>query len=219
MYENDFIIFILLGLLFGSILGVITKSIIDSRNIKNAKNQAQKILDTATKENEKRRRETIIDTKQEIHSLKQEADRDIKSRSKIIAETENRLSKREERLDNRVANLDRRESTLDKKENQLDSKREELDKKNSKMDELLLLEEAKLVEISQTSVEEAKAQIMDRVEQEMGLEITAYIKEQESEARSIVDKKAQSLLANAINTLPTLTHLSSLSKLDQSTFW
>ncbi len=198
MYENEFIIFILLGLLFGSILGVITKSIIDARNIKNAKNQAQKILDTATKENEKRRRETIIDTKQEIHSLKQEADRDIKSRSKIIAETENRLSKREERLDNRVANLDRRESTLDKKENQLDSKREELDIKNSKMDELMLLEEAKLVEISQTSIEEAKAQIMDRVEQEMGLEIIAYIKEQEAEAKLVVDKRAKNLLANAI---------------------
>jgi len=198
MYENDVIIFILLGLLFGSILGVVTKSIIDARNIKNAKNQAQKILDTATKENEKRRRETIIDTKQEIHSLKQEADRDIKSRSKVITETESRFSKREERLDNRMGNLDRRESTLDKKENQLDSKREELDKKNSRMDELMLLEEAKLVEISQITVEDAKGLIMDRVEHEISLEITSYIKEQESEAKLIVDKKAQSLLANAI---------------------
>jgi len=194
----DLLMPILLGLFIGSILGIAIKSIIDARNVKNAKIEAQKILENAEKENERRRRESVIETKQDIHALKQEADKDIKSRSKIISETENRLGKREERLDNRSSNLDRRESVLDKKESHLDDKRLELDKKNSKMDELLVEEERKLVEISQTTTDEAKALIMDRVEHEIGLEITAYIKEQEAEAKLIVDKKARTLLANSI---------------------
>lgn len=189
---------ILLGLLFGSILGFGIKSIIDARSVRSAKVQAQKLLETAEKENEKRKRESIIETKQEIHALKQEADKDIKNRMQVVTDTENRLGKREERMDNRTSNLDKRENTLDNKEAQLDNKRAELDKKNSKMDELLAQEEAKLVEISQTTVDEAKALIMDRVEREIGLEITAYIKEQEAEAKLIVDRKAKTLLANSI---------------------
>ncbi len=195
---NQLIMPVLLGLLLGSILGIVIKTIIDARSVRNAKKQALSIVETAEKDAERRRKETIIETKQEIHSLKQEADRDIKSRTKVITDTENRLTKREDRLDNRSSNLDRRESTLDKKESQLDNKRVELDKKNSKMDELLLQEEQKLVEISNTTVEEAKSIIMDRVEEEISLEITALIKEKEAEAKLVSDKKAKTLLAHSI---------------------
>ncbi|XMB85123.1 ribonuclease Y [Mycoplasmatota bacterium WC44] len=195
-FEN--IIYILLGLLFGSILGVAVKSIIDVRNINNAKRTALKILETAKNEVDKNRRESIFEIKQEIHTLKNEADKDIKERTKVISDTENRLSKREDRLDSRVANLDKRESMLNNKENQLENKKVELDEKNSKMQELLLHEEEKLIEISKMSTDQARDLIMERVENEMTLEIAAYIKDAEAEAKAIVDKKSQVLLANAI---------------------
>ncbi|QVK19992.1 ribonuclease Y [Mycoplasmatota bacterium] len=192
------IIFILLGLLFGSIIGIVTKSIIDARSINNAKKTSQKILDTAKREADKNRRESIIELKQEIHTLKVDADRDIKARFKVLTESENRLSKREERLDARVTNLDKRESMLNNKEHQIESKKSELDEKNSKMQAILLREEEKLVEISKMSTEQARVLIMNKVENKMSLEIAAYIKEAETEAKRTADKKSQTLLANAI---------------------
>mgnify|MGYP000209091261 CR=1 FL=1 len=129
---NNEIIFILLGLLFGSIIGMAVKTIIDARSVTNAKKTSQKILDTAKADTDKNRRESIIDLKQEIHTLKSDADKDIKARFKVVKESEDRLSKREERLDARVTNLDKRESMLNNKEHQIESKKSELDNKNIK---------------------------------------------------------------------------------------
>jgi len=195
---NNEIIFILLGLLFGSIIGMAVKTIIDARSVTNAKKTSQKILDNAKADTDKNRRESIIDLKQEIHTLKSDADKDIKARFKVVTESEDRLSKREERLDARVTNLDKRESMLNNKEHQIESKKSELDNKNSKMQELLGQEELKLVEISKMSTDEARVLIMSRVEDNMTVEIATYIKEAEAEARTIADKKSKTLLANAI---------------------
>jgi len=195
---SEQLIYILLGLLFGSIFGIVAKSIIDIKNVNNAKKTALKILEDAKNEADKNRRESIIELKQEIHALKMEADRDIKERSKVISDTENRLSKREERLDDRVVNLDKREQMLNNKEHQIESKKVELDEKNSKMKDLLEQEEKRLIEISQMSVEQARELIMSKVESNMSKEIAAYIKDAEAEARSVADKKAKDLLAGAI---------------------
>lgn len=189
---------ILLGLLFGSILGIVIKSLLDSRNVKNAQNTATSILESAEKDAERRRKESILELKQEIHAIKQDADKDIKARTKTVTDLESRLAKREERLDTRAVNLDRREQSIDDKEKHLNEKKNELDEKNSKMEELILAEEAKLIEIAGISKDEAHDLIMDRVEQDMTVEIAAYIKEQEAEAKSIADKRSKNLLANAI---------------------
>ena len=101
-------------------------------------------------------------------------------------------------LNNRSANLDRREEHLATKEIKLDEKKFEVEKLNSKAEELVRLQEQKLIEISNISIEEAKDIIMDRVKREMEAEVVAYIKEAEETAKNEADTKAKMYLTLAI---------------------
>ena len=170
---------------------------------------AEKIIEEAKKTAEENRKKTVIETKQELYKLKQDsekeikqakadADHEIKERKKSVAELEQKLSQREERLDNRSTNLDKREEGLNAKEQKIDQKKSELDKQFAKVDELIAEQNQKLIEISGLKVEEAKKIILVRIEEEMSQEIAGVIKEAEEKAKAESAKKAQVLLANAI---------------------
>ncbi len=189
---------IALFIIIGLVLGVIGKIIIDSRTMKSVKKESNKIIENATNEADKRRKSTIIETKQEIFTIKQAADKDLKERTKAVVDVEQRLAQREDRLDSRATNLDRRDESLDKKENQLDSKKIELEEKNIQMKDLISEQEKKLIEISKINVADAQKLIMEKVESDMANEISSYIKDAEFEAKLIADKKAKMILANSI---------------------
>jgi ribonuclease Y len=170
---------------------------------------AQKIIEDANKAAEENRKKVLLETKQEvfkikqenekeIRNLKQDAEREIKERRRLVSEIENKLAQREERIDNRLINLDKREESLNQKEQRIDQIRAELDKQSSKLDELIEEQNRKLFEISGLTVEDAKQIILERVEEDMTLEIAAVIKDAEEKAKLEVNRKAQSLLANAI---------------------
>ena len=170
---------------------------------------AEKLIEDANKAVEENRKKVLVETKQEIFKLKQEnekeirnfkqeAEREIRERRKAASDLENKLSQREERIDNRLINLDKREESLNQKEERIDNIRADLEKQSSKLDELIEEQNQKLLEVSGLSIEEAKQIILDRVEEDMTLEIAAVIKEAEEKAKLEVNRKAQSLLANAI---------------------
>ena len=168
-----------------------------------------KMIEEAKKVAEENRKSTLLETKQELHvlkqecdkeirQLKQECDKEIKEKRRGVAELEQKISQREDRLDNRSANLDKREESLNHKERKIDQLKADLDKQYEKVDELIQQQNVKLVEISGLTIEEAKRIIMNRVEDDMALEIAAKIKEAEEKAKVESNKKAQVFLANAI---------------------
>lgn len=73
-----------------------------------------------------------------------------------------------------------------------------LDEQYSKVEELIEEQSKKLLEISGLDIEEARSIILQRVEDEMANEIALLIKDAEDKAKAEVSRKAQSLLANAI---------------------
>ena len=170
---------------------------------------ATKIIEDARKLAEENRKKSVLETKQELYKLKQdsekeikqlkiEADKEIKDRKKVVSDSEQKLAQREERLDNRSSNLDKREESLNSKETKIDQKKAELDKQYAKVDELIEEQNKKLIEISGLKPEEAKVIILERIEEEMSSEIAVVIKENEEKAKLESAKKAQVLLANAI---------------------
>lgn len=170
---------------------------------------ANKIIEEAKKLAEDNRKREVLETKQELYRLKQdsekeirqakaEADKEIKDRKSAVNELEKKLSQREERLDNRSNNLDKREEGLNHKEQKIDQKKADLDAEFVKVGQLIEEQNKKLIEISGLKVEEAKKIILERIEDEMSQEIAVVIKEAEDKAKLEVNRKAQSLLANAI---------------------
>ena len=188
------VLLFLVGLGIGYIIRVKTHE----KSFKLTKQTSEKIIAEAEAEADKIKKDSIIEAKHEIAELKQEADKDIKERKGVVVELENKLNQREDTLDRRSSNLDRREEMLNAKENRIDEKKAELEQQNIKVEAVLKQQEAKLVEISALTRDEARKIIMDSVRESMKIEIATYIKEEEEKAKLEVKSKAKNVLALAI---------------------
>ncbi|MCR5422782.1 MAG: ribonuclease Y [Bacilli bacterium] len=176
---------------------LIAKKMISDKMAK-ANISAEKIIEDANAKAEEKKRASIAETKQEIHQLKSEADREIKERRRSVADLENKINQREQRLDNRSSNLDKREDNLIVKERKIDEMKNQIDQQYAKAEKTVLEQEEKLIQISGMSQEKAREIIMERVENDMAMEIAGYQMEQEEKAKKDAKKKAEIYLANAI---------------------
>lgn len=193
-----FILCLAVGILIGWFVGKKFKSKAEENTFIKSKEAADKLLASAQAECERIKKESIAETKQEIFSLKLECDKDIRERKAVVVELESKINQREDSLDRRSSNLDRREELLNVKESRLDEKKNELEQLNIKVEEVLKQQENKLVEISGLSKEKAKEQIMERVREDLAVEIATYIKDEEEKAKREVRAKAKNILSVAI---------------------
>ena len=173
------------------------KQIID-KELSDANISAEKIIEEAKEQAEKTKNEKISESKREIQQLKHEADNEIRERKRAVQDAENKINQRESRLDNRSASLDKREDSLTLKEHKIDERKAEIEEQYNKAESIVHEQEKKLMEISNLSQEKARTLILERVENDMSLEIASYIKDEEEKAKIEVARKAKSLLVNAI---------------------
>ncbi len=159
---------------------------------------AEGIVADAKKEGERRQKELVSEAKKEIGALKQEHEKEVRDRKQEIADLEKKIDQREDRLDARSLSLDKREDSLTVKENKIEEQRVALETRSNKIEELIDEQEKKLYEISGLTSTEAKDIVMKKTEEEMAMEIAVYIKEEEEKAKWESTRKAQSILANAI---------------------
>lgn len=168
--------------------------------IKNNQNEskASKLIEEARKEADKRKRDTLMEIKEESYRLKQEAEKEIKEKKAEIKDNENRLLQREASLDKREEMLQKRDANLDDKENNLLSKQKEIQEKELKMDELMKKQLEELEHIAKFSKEQAHDLIMKRVESDMSMEVASYIKEQMRVAKLEAHDKAKQIIVSSM---------------------
>lgn len=193
-----FIISILLVAIVGTLIGYLIRSYVYENKINRSKDKAQQIIDEATKEAENRKRQALIEIKEEQHRIKLETDRELKERRAIILELESRVTNREESLDQRQKTLIRREEQLALREEKLEIKINEVKEKEEQIIEKLQEQDRLLQEISGLTKEEARDILMKKVEEEIALEISQYIKDEEEKAKFEADKKAKEYISLAI---------------------
>lgn len=192
------ILFAILSLIVGIVIGWgLFYLFLADRTSKSMKN-ANKLIEDAKKEADKNKRDALLELKQESYRLRQETDAEIKSRKAEILQSEDRLLTRENNLDKREEMLQNRDNALQEKENDLLAKQKNLQEKEDKMDVLLKEEIAQLEKIAGYSKEKARKLIMERVESDMELEITNYIKEEEAKARLEAHEVAKQLIVSSM---------------------
>ncbi len=195
--ENQTIFSILL-VLTGLFVGIFVMMVLNSLKVLKATKKADELLDNANKEADRIKNENIKQAKEENERLKAELDEEIKEKKEGIKDTENRLLVREQNIDRRDQSLQNREQLLETKEQDLIDKQKEIQKEqveleNTKSEQIKLLEK-----IAGYTKEEAKDEIMKKVENMMNLEVAAYIKDRETEAKLEVDKKAKEMLVSTM---------------------
>ena len=192
------IVFSILLVLIGLFVGIIFMMILNSLKVLSATKKANKLLEDAETQADKLKRDSILEAKEENHRLKNELNQEIKEKKSEIKESEERLLAREESIDRRDQILQSREQILDSKEQDLldkqkDIQKEQVELENTKNEQIKLLEK-----IAGYTKEEAKDEIMKKIENMMDLEITSYIKDREAEAKLEVDKNAKNMLVTAM---------------------
>ena len=182
----------------GIITGLIVMFVII--NIKNSKKQEKvnDILKKAYDDAEEIKSNALSEAKTEAKQYKEEIENDLKEKKQEIKESEKRLTNREESIDRRDENLQNRENMLDEKEKKLQEKQDNIQNEQAKVEQIKQEQLDLLEEISGYSKEVARNLVLKRIEEEMDLEISAYIKERESEAKLAADKKAKGMLVECM---------------------
>jgi len=173
---------------------IFTKKKIENDNQKtigSAEVKAREILDEALKNAEEKKREGLLEVKEESIKAKNELDREIKDRRAEIQRSERRVQQKEESLEKKLDALEKRETSLAAKEEDLAKKKEVI----SKLNEQRLQE---LERISGLTSEQAKDYLLKIVEDDVKHETAVLIKEMENKAKEEADKKAKEYVIGAI---------------------
>ena len=156
-----------------------------------AKAEAKKLMEDGIKAAEAKKKEILLEAKEETLRLRNETERDLKERRAEVARQERRISQKEE-------NLDRKSEMLEKKSEVLDEKIKANEELNEEIQGVLAGHLKKLEEISNYTSEEAKAELLIRVEQDARHDMAQKLDELEAEFKEEADAKARNLLSLAI---------------------
>ena len=179
------------GAAIGVIAGIIIRKLSSEKQLGSAKTQAHKILEDAIKNAESAKKEAIISAKEEIFQMKKEADFDVKERRKEVSRLERNVTQKEERLDAKLEAIERKEAALA-------DKHKEADELKAKTENVLNAQIASLERIAGLTKEDAKAELVARLDSEMQHETALKIAEYEEKFRDEADTRAKDILSLAI---------------------
>ena len=159
--------------------------------IGSAEEKSREIIDEALKVAETKKREALLEAKEESLKTKNELEKETKERR-------NELQRYERRVLNKEENLDKKADALEKREAGLAAKEDSLNKRSQEVDELLEKQEQELERISGLTSEQAKEYLLKTVEEDVKHDTAKMIKELECRAKEEAEKKAKDYVVTAI---------------------
>lgn len=166
------------------------KSTAEAR-IGSAEEEARRIVAEAEEKGETKKKEAMIEAKEDIHRLRQELDHETKERRSELQRQERRVVQKEENLDHKLDSIEKKEEALSRKESRLDRCQAAIDEIHAKQKE-------ELERISSLTAEEARIRLMEEAEAELKHEKAIKIKEYEQQTKDEAEKKAREILSVAI---------------------
>ena len=175
----------------GALVGILYRKHVAEAKIGTAEQKAKELVAEGEKQAETLKKEALLSAKEEIMRQKNDMEQEIKERRAEVSRTESRLSKKEENLDKKSEQLDKKNEQLDKKLKDADVVREQID---------ATLEEQKLMleKVSGYTADQAKAELVAELEEEIRHEQAQRIVELEEQYREEADDKACRIMALAI---------------------
>ena len=172
-------------------IGVIYRKKVAEREISSAEDEARRIINEAIKGGENKKREMLVEAKEEIHKNRTEYEREVRERRADLQKQERRLKQKEESLDKKTDAFERKEEELRKRQASVLATQEEVSL--IKKSQLEMLEK-----ISGLTQDEAKHQILSSLENECRHDAALKIKEIEAETKENADRMAREVISIAI---------------------
>ena len=191
---NEILIPIAVGVLalaVGVLVGFLIRKKIGEAKIGSAEVEAKRILEESSKDAEAKKKEAILEAKEETLRLRNETERELKERRAEVSRQERRINQKEE-------NLDKKTEALERKNEQLDEKLKANDALRAQINEVLEQHLQRLEEISNYTSDQAKEELIARVESEARHEMAQKLDELETQFKEQAEAKARNLLSLAI---------------------
>ena len=181
----------IVGIGIGFIIGMTYRKKVAEREIGSAETEATRIINEAIRSGESRKKEMLLEAKDEIHKSRTEHDKEMKERRAEI-------SKQERRLEQKEATLDKKTEAFEKKEEELAKKLQKAAETQAEAD-LAKAQQMKVLEnISGLTQEQAKAYLLQSVEETVRHDTAMKIKEIEQQMKDEAEDRAREVIATAI---------------------
>ncbi len=185
---NPYLILIsVIALVLGGVMGFFIKNYLVAREIDKKQNSANQLLNEA----ERKSTEVVKESQNRAIKIVEAAEKDALGRRTEITRFEERLQSRSDQLDRRAEKIEDREHTISQRQSALD-------KRANKVEEMVEEVTAELEKVSQMTQAEAKALLLEEVEQEARNDMARIVREIEAEAQEQGERKARKLIADAI---------------------
>ena len=175
----------------GFFIGLDYRRKTSEKAIGSAEEEAKRILNDAMKTAETRKKETLLEAKDELHQLRQETEKELRERRTEVQRQEHRLQQKEESLDRKIENFEAKEEKLAAKAKEIEQTIEENER--IKKSQLEMLEK-----ISGYSKEQAKAHLLEILDGELSHEKAVKIMEYEQQTKDESDRIAREVISSAI---------------------
>ena len=172
-------------------LAVENKAKKDAEVVGTAEDRARSIIDEALKTAETKKREALLEVKEESLRTKNEPEKETKERR-------NELQKYERRVLSKEESVDKKADIVEKRETECTAKAAELQKREKKVEELEQKGVQELERISGLTSEQAKDELLKTVEDDVKVDVARLYKELENRAKEEAGKKAKEYVVNAI---------------------
>ncbi len=184
----------IIGVIIGAVVGILVFRVYQSKKLGAAKQTANKMVEDAVNEARQIRKTANREAKEEL----EKEQNDLEKRRSEVARSEQRIIQREENLDKKEHALDRKSDELDNQKNALSQKHAEVDKLKAELEgaNSKILDE--IQHIAQLTKEEAKEKLIEAIRDEAKHDAAKMVREIDAEAREEADKKAQKIVALAV---------------------
>lgn len=175
----------------GVVIGILYRKKVAETAIGSAQQEATRIVNDAVSQAESKKKEAILEAKDEIHRQRSELERELRERRSEVQRQERRLSQKEESLDRKTENIE-------KKEEQLNSKLKAAEKKSEEIELVKRSQIEMLEKISGFNKEQAKDYLLKTLESDLIHEKAIKVMEYEQKTKDESDEKAREIIATAI---------------------
>ncbi len=199
--SGNTIMFVMLALGAGIVIGIFIKLILDKGKKKNAKIEADDIIQNAQEEKKRIIKDAEISAKEIQLKRKEKLDQENELSRRDLKETEKRLSKREDMINKKLDVLDKRDENLLRQEATISETEKNIKLRERELNETIDNQKKKLLEIANISEETARENLMALVEESMQEEISQFIKTKHEYAKETAEQEATEILTMTLQRL------------------
>jgi ribonucrease Y len=189
---------IALGVIFGCGGMFVALKAMANNALSQARQESERIKSIAANEAQNKAKEIELSARQEQIKRKEQFDRDTESAKNELKVHDARLAKREETLDRKLDTLSVKEKHLEDLETRLSQRDKAMAAKDAQLGEVLVQQRQQLLQITGMSIDAAKEQLLNRLENECKLECGALIQRVTEQAQEEAKEKSRQIILQAI---------------------